>query len=327
MRMNADTNILAFDPGGTKCHALLVRGDGRALGWGMGAGPGLSGRSEEAFRMAARDALARHVPAAVVMVNAHASLEVTLGAQGIHVCSTSKVPESEAAFALAGEAYGLVALAGTGAFVHGKTSDGRVLHLDGIGPVLGDTGGAYFIGLMALRAAAKSDWHPRFNTSLKNRLYTFYKLTDLNDLIIFSLKPMDRSVIAAFARVVDEEAAAGDAIARKIITGAADDITDILHVVVERLDMIREPYAMIGMGSVIRHSAIYWTRLCAQVRKFAPLLKPVRPPHPPVLGVALASLRRECGPHYDQAAATLLATYEEIMQKGGDNHGSAVVSK
>jgi hypothetical protein len=33
-----------------------------------------------------------------------------------------------------------------------------------------------------------------------------------------------------------------------------------------------------------------------------------------VLGVALIGLRREQVPNYDQAAATLLATYKEIMK-------------
>ena len=124
---------------------------------------------------------------------------------------------------------------------------------------------------------------------------------------------MDRSVIAAFARVVDEEAAGGDPIAHRIITGAADDIADILQTVIDRLEMARESYTMIGTGSVIMHSSIYWTRLCEQARTFAPRLTPVRPPHPSVIGVALIGLRREQGPNYDQAAATLMATYKEIM--------------
>ncbi|MBU0715609.1 MAG: hypothetical protein KJ964_09675 [Verrucomicrobia bacterium] len=312
--MNADATILAFDRGGTKCHALLVRGDGQALGWGAGEGPGLSGRSEKALLMAARGALAHHVPKSVAVISISRCRKPVLNL-GIPIRSTSEVSESEAAFALAGQSCGLIVLSGTGSFVYGKTSAGRELHLDGAGPVLGDTGSAYFIGLMALRAAAKSDWHPRFHTTLQNRLYAFYGLADFSDLIAFSLKPMDRSVIAAFARVVNEEATAGDPIAGRILISAADDIADILHVVIDRLEINRESYTMIGIGSVIMHSSIYWTRLCEQAKRFAPLLTPMRPPHPPVLGAALISLRREQGPNYDQAAAMLLATYKEIMMK------------
>ncbi|MBI2441108.1 MAG: hypothetical protein HYV35_07035, partial [Lentisphaerae bacterium] len=60
--MSADAAILALDPGGTKCHALLVRADGQALGWGSSEGSGLSGRSEQALLLAARGALGRYVP-------------------------------------------------------------------------------------------------------------------------------------------------------------------------------------------------------------------------------------------------------------------------
>ena len=157
--MHSDATILAFDPGGTKCHALLVRGDGRALGWGTGEGPGLSGRSEEAFRMAARGALEHYVPKSVAVISVNDRLKPGPNL-GIPIRSMSWVSESEVAFALAGQSCGLIVLSGTGSFVYGKTSDGRELHLDGAGPVLGDTGSAYFIGLMALRAAAKSTRNP-----------------------------------------------------------------------------------------------------------------------------------------------------------------------
>src|SRR5450759_317669 len=94
LRMNAEATILAFDPGGTKCHALLVRGDGQALGWGTGEGPGLSGRSEEAFLMAACGALAHHVPKSVAVISVSDRLEPALNL-GIPIRSTSRVFESE----------------------------------------------------------------------------------------------------------------------------------------------------------------------------------------------------------------------------------------
>ncbi|MBI2439760.1 MAG: hypothetical protein HYV35_00125 [Lentisphaerae bacterium] len=355
--MDNDAAILALDPGGTKCHALLVRGDGRALSWGSSEGSGLSGRSEQAFLLAARRALARHVPesltiislgpryipkpAANVFINAYFKLARRLSIPGrprpaaqvcrwlvrkldIPIVAVILVKEDEAAMALAGQPYGLVVLAGTGSFVHGKTRDGRELHLDGIGPVLGDTGSAYFIGLMALRAAAKSDWHLRFHTTLLKRAYSFYGLRNVSELVTFSLKPKDRSVIAAFARVVDEEASAGDAVARRILLEAADELADIVQATSERLEMTGESYTMIGTGSVIMHSAIYWMRLCEQVQKFAPSLTPMRSPHPAVLGFALEALRLAQCPNYEQAADTLLATYQDVMKQGALNDISAV---
>lgn len=347
--MSAQTTILALDPGGTKCHALLVGANGQALGWGTSEGSGLSGRSVKAFLLAAQQALAQHAPKSLTIVSltnsylsqlavntftkvalklAHrlgmptqrftmARIARQLASQlGLPIYTTILLKEDETAMALAGQPYGLVVLAGTGSFVHGKTRDGRELHLDGIGPVLGDTGSAYFIGLMAWRAAAKANWHLRFQTTLKERVCSFYGLRSIGDLVAFSLRPKDRSVIAAFARVVNEEASAGDAIARQILFEAADELADIVQATSERLEMTGESYTMIGVGSVIRHSDIYWTRLCERVRKFAPLLIPYRSPHPPVVGMALVGLRQAQAANYSQAAATLLATYQNVIKQG-----------
>lgn len=321
--MLSDAAILAFDPGGTKCHALLVRSDGQALGWGTGEGAGISGRSEHAQLMAARGALASQHPDSLYVVSECGNIKPLLKL-GIPIRSLCCVGENDAAFALAGESYGLVVLSGTGSFVHGKTRDGRELTLDGLGPVLGDTGSAYYIGLMAMRAIAKSDWHPRFHTTLTPRFLQFFGLT-MGELVAFSLKPKDRSVIAAFARIVDEEAGAGDPVARWIITEAADEIADILRAVVERLEMTQESYTIIGTGSVIRHSNIYWDRICELARGFAPLLATKRLRHPAVVGVMLAGMRRLQCPDYETAAATLLASYESVIEKG-ETHGSPTVS-
>src|ERR1035437_9743690 len=115
--MHSDATILAFDPGGTKCHALLVRGDGQALGWGTGEGPGLSGRSDKAFRLAARGALAHYVPKSGAVISVNDRLRPALNL-GIPIRSMSWVSESEAAFALAGQSCGLIVLSGTRSFVH-----------------------------------------------------------------------------------------------------------------------------------------------------------------------------------------------------------------
>ncbi len=312
--------ILAFDPGGTKCHALLVGRDGQALGWGTSEGTGISGRSGEAIMLAARGALAGRRPASLAVVSAHGCIKQTLKLD-LPIQSIPGVLERDAALALAGAECGVVVLAGTGSFVYGKTRDGRELHLDGMGPVLGDTGSAHYIGLLALRAAAKSDWHPRFHTTLLQRLNRHLGLQTLSEMINFSLKPKDRSVIAAFARIVDEEARAGDRVASGILTAAADEIADILRAVVERLEMAGEKYMLIGTGSVLRNSDIYWNRLGERARSFAPLLTPRRPPHPAVVGVALAGMRRlqgqagaPDGGNFDAAAARLLASYANVIQ-------------
>lgn len=320
--MSSEPAILALDPGGTKCHALLIGLDGQALGWGTSEGLNLNGRCETAIMLAARGALGSRSPKSLAVISIHGDIAKTLKLS-IPIEAALGVPERDAALALAGADCGVVALAGTGAFVYGKTRDGRELHLDAMGPVLGDTGSASHIGLLAMRAAAKSEWHPRFHTTLLQRLNQHLGFKTMAEMISFSLKPKERHVIAAFARIVDEEARAGDRVAAGILIAAADEITEILRAVVERLEMAGETYMLIGTGSVIRNSDIYWNRLCDRAREFAPRLTPRRLTPPAVIGVALAGMRRLPGSagalgkiDFPKAAANLLASCEKVIGKG-----------
>lgn len=307
--------LFAFDPGGTKCHAVVVAADGRAVGWGVGQAPGLNGRSEAAFVMAAKQALgdrygANPVPRLHV---AAAPRYYWLERLRATLDTVFFAAEEEAALTLAGEKAGVVALSGTGSFVYGLTRTGRELKLDGYGPTIGDIGSAYHIGMEALRAAAQADWHPRHATTLQARVLDHLRLESTHRLIEFSLIPQERTTIAALARIVDDEARAGDGIAVRILREAADAFAGNLHDLVDRLDMTGERYPLIASGSVATGSDLFWERVCACAREWAPLLEPRRLAHPPVLGFALHGLRRLYPERYDTLARTLLASYAAVQ--------------
>jgi N-acetylglucosamine kinase-like BadF-type ATPase len=189
----------------------------------------------------------------------------------------------------------LLALAGTGAFVHARTRDGRQCHLDGLGPLLGDHGSAYQIGLLAIRAAAQSGWNARRRTSLADAVYRACGCAPDADfgysLVPYMLGGPDRSEVAAFARLVDEHAETGDRIATEILHTAAADLAATTRDAVEILAMQTADYLLIGAGSVALKSRLYWEHYCREVARFAPRLQPVKAPFPQVVGVVLAMLR------------------------------------
>lgn len=306
--------ILALDFGGTKCHAMLFDQTGAIIGMGIGQGPEVSGRSLEATQIAIKKAAGGLPLGAEIRLAYNSPCCLShLGRLPISAAAikeTFMVAEETAILELAGATCGIVVLSGTGAFVYGKDRAGRDLRLDGLGPVLGDCGGGYSIGLHALRAAAKSDWHPRYRTALRPRVFEYCGVKNIQDLILFSLKPHDRSIISGLAKIVDQEAQKGDTIALAILQTAADDIADILRTVLEILKMEKEQYKMIGTGSVIK-SDIYWNYLCQKARHFAPGLEPVRPSLPEVFGVAFAALRRFQPAQAGLAAEKLAQQYQE----------------
>jgi N-acetylglucosamine kinase-like BadF-type ATPase len=307
--------IFAIDAGGTKCDALLARDDGVVIGWGhqqssdvpLGRSMLGAGRNRVTINRAAFIALRGQSFDELHLVPGWSPLHLLPYERPIlttlHTCF-----ENQSALELVGEPYGVVVLAGTGAFVNATTRDSRMYHLDGLGPMLGDHGGGYHIGLMALRAAAKTEWHPRHRTTLSTAISQelgiddphygpVKKPTDFprsygSGLVKYTLQDHDRSEIAALARIVDREANAGDIIARRILEEAAATIAETLFDVVDKLGIADDDYALIGAGSVATRSDIYWDHLCALARQFVPRYRPLRPDLPPVAGMTLSVLRK-----------------------------------
>jgi N-acetylglucosamine kinase-like BadF-type ATPase len=295
--------VLAVDTGGTKCDALLARDDGTAVAWGhcdlfdpmSGRGRSGSGRTVRSISRALQPVLKKIDCDELHVIGIKSSPFWAVPEGKVGRIIPHRGDEPGAALALAGEPYGIVALAGTGSFVHGVTRDGRSLHLDGLGPMLGDFGSGYEIGAAAIRAAVKAAWHPRHQTSLADVLAKRFG-ADPRDpisvgiLIEYMHGNPDRGEIASLAAMVNQEAAAGDGVARAILERAADNLAETLRDVVDRLKIADEEYPLVGAGGVILHSRIYWDHLCSLARQVAPRLRPVVCDPPAVAGIALLVL-------------------------------------
>ncbi len=290
--------MLAVDTGGSKCDAVLVTEDGEVLAWGYcdvnspesGRSPWGAGRSRESVESAVKQVMhGRQIDNLRVVGISGRDL-------GLGDVMTELVSEPDSAFALAGVEYGVIALAGTGAAVTVCNRSGEYSRFDGLGPFIGDHGSGYAIGLAALRAAAQSSRHPRHRTSLAPRVFRACLGDDeaqgASGLVMFAANSKDRAEFAALARIVDEEACAGDAIAITILQRQAEELSGTVYDAVQTTDLQREECPLLGIGGVIASSDIYWNHLVSLVSDFAPNLKPIRLQLPPVLGVALAAMKR-----------------------------------
>lgn len=311
--------LLAIDSGGTKCAALLTDLDGNVLGRGYCHASSVKvtpymggrGRSLEAISAAALQAVGgRSIDTLhLVLINTRylsRQLTARLGAQRVRLIEAT---ESDAAYGAANETCGIVVLSGTGAFVHAETRAGKALRLDGLGPMLGDFGSAYYIGTQGLKAAASAEWSPRRHTVLRERICKACNVplcpASYSYLIRYAHGYRDRSEIAALARLVDEAAVEGDAVAVKIMDDAVAALGETVRDMVTLAKMGRSRYPLIGIGSVIKKSRLFWPALCAYVHTFAPLLQPVLPKAPAVAGMAIRGLQKLDGPGVTGAVARL----------------------
>ncbi len=130
----------------------------------------------------------------------------------------------------------------------------------------------------------------------------------------YSLERRDRAEIAALARIVDQEAEKGDSIALRILQSAAADLAQTILDAAESAALLAMPCTVALSGGVGAHSRLYVTHLQAVLAEHAPALQVVQVKHPPVIGAALAILRRISGEEYPARRARLLETAGELFR-------------
>ena len=166
-----------------------------------------------------------------------------------------RISEYAAALAAAGLEYGYVCLAGTGAGSMAFCPGREPVLLDGLGPHAGDFGGGFWIGKRAIEAAARSDWDPKYRTSLALHLSRHFLGQDDNPLgkafVPFLLEMPDRSVIASAAALVARCAAEGDAVSAAILREAGSLLCETLRCLAVNVAPWKEPLPVVCAGSVI----------------------------------------------------------------------------
>lgn len=298
--------VLGVDGGGTKCDAVLMDDTGVVVGWGRGGSThGLYVGSEAAtnsVKTAVRGATAQasadiaRIAGCVPYANFNEWLERPPDADAF-------VPAGEPAlgFATAMATRGILVLSGTGSFVYGLTADGRSRHEGGHGPIIADEGSAHHIGILGVRAAFSARYSARRRTSLAKAVPRGMGVEKLHD--VFRLLYVDnigRSGIAAVAKTVNQEAEAGDEVARGVLMRAATELGELLVEVIQELEMQDSDDLMVATGSVAQGSRIFWQTLCDIALAVAPNLRPVQPRIRPVVGACLIALR-DIGVKWDDA--------------------------
>ncbi len=152
---------------------------------------------------------------------------------------------------------GMLVIAGTGSNVIGRCSDGSLHGAGGWGPVLGDEGSGYWIGVEAVRAALRAqDRH--VDSCLLAEIQKHWGLASLQDLVAMANR-QPAPDFSSLARVVAECAAAGDTLALSLLQRAGEELADLIALVHSKMiaagckdaDSLSVAYT----GSVLTHIA------------------------------------------------------------------------
>ena len=181
----------------------------------------------------------------------------------------------------------MIAISGTGSIVLGRDASGREARAGGWGPILGDEGSGYHIGLGALRAVLGTRDGTGAATALSRSLLGAVNLTDWGELIpTVQTGAISRQEIAALCPVVFAAAKEGDLVAGEIVERAGAALGSQVAAVIRALGM-GGSISLTCVGGVCREIDLLWPRLVASVAPTGATLHRHDPLLPPVLGAVL----------------------------------------
>ncbi len=188
--------------------------------------------------------------------------------------------------------HGLVVIAGTGSNCYGKNKRGDEAFAGGLGHVLSDEGGSYYIGQRVLHAASKSYDGRADKTLLEELMYENYGVVDMREMIIKVHQPgFGKTQIASLAFICEKAAANGDKTALQILLDGAKELICMVATVNRKININSEPFNLVCVGGAFNKTngpgRLYFEEHCKKEFSNATL---VFPQNEPALGAALLAI-------------------------------------
>jgi glucosamine kinase len=128
---------------------------------------------------------------------------------------------------------GILVIAGTGSNIAGRCADGRMVGAGGWGPVIGDEGSGYWIGLEAIRAGLRAK-DRGVDTCLLREIQNYWKLNDLGELVAYA-NAAERPAFGDLTHVVVRCAERDDALATSVLRRAGEELAESVSLVASKM--------------------------------------------------------------------------------------------
>jgi len=259
-------HVLGIDAGGTKTVCLLADAHGSIVAEGRGPGANLHVAGELAVEKVLHEvmelALANRplAPAAICLGIAGVDRDdeaATVRALMRRICHNARVlVVNDALIALvagARDGPGIVVIAGTGSIVYGRNAAGEAARAGGWGHMVGDEGSGYWIGREAVAAVMRGADGRGPATRLADEILAHFRVADASRLprIVYE-REVPRVNVAALGPIIQRVAAAGDAVATRILERAADELVLAAQSVAARLEMRGDAFTFHLAGGVFQ---------------------------------------------------------------------------
>ena len=300
------THVLGLDAGNTKTVALLAQLDGAIIGGGRGGCGDIYGAgSPEAALAAVDQALVGALGGTGVAVSHLAAtccsmagadwpedfdlIRLEIEKRGL--CRNLSIYNDAIGALRAGSAdgFGVSVACGTGAATGARAPDGRLWH----NSYWQVPQGAHDLGNMTLNAVYRAELGLEAPSPLTARVLEFFQLTSVEQVLhrmTARVRPPTPD-LGGLARVLLDEATAGDPLATRLVTQHGHALGDYALVAARHVGLEHTDFTLVMAGGVLRHpSPVLRTALVERVRAAVPGVRPVLSPLEPVAGAVLLAL-------------------------------------
>lgn len=183
---------------------------------------------------------------------------------GKHVITTDAAITLEAAL---GESQGIIVIAGTGSIAFGRDRRGGILRVGGWGSQFDDAGSGYDLGRKGIAAALRAHDGRSKATSLAGAICRELRIGTITEAVPMALTPQQ---IAALFPVIQQQAEAGDAVARRLCLEAARDLAELATTIVAKLRWQRRAVPVVCSGGIFLSSPMIRRAFARRIHECAP---------------------------------------------------------
>ncbi|MBP5673698.1 MAG: hypothetical protein J6X49_15025 [Victivallales bacterium] len=222
-----------------------------------------------------------------------------------------------------------------GPLLNGRVADvvqfansGRLL-IDAVGPLLGDWGSAYSIGLDFLRRTYREQESQKEPLAEMQAICAHFdaypglarkadekKLMDnYRGMSHFVYTYTDRSVIASLSRVCGDCAKNGSKLAENVLQSAGNDLAESVIRAARRSEIAKMDFPVLASGSVLMNDDIVFTAMKERLEREMPQAKLIRAPRPQVCGQVVARFMKLYPKNYRAIMLNFFANYHNIHNK------------
>jgi N-acetylglucosamine kinase-like BadF-type ATPase len=203
--------------------------------------------------------------------------------------------------------YGIVVLSGTGSFAMGRDKNGNEAICGGWGPLFGDGGSGYHIGVLCLARVAWLYDNRITSTLLEKLCLEAMNITSAEELRTAAYRPgFTRKDVAGLSKIVGEAARRNDPYALEILKDAVKALMGDVKTLSNRLSVDGLPVAL--TGGVAKMGAVFEDLFKTELTSCFPQCYYQPAKYDPLVGAALCLLYEHegCNIEDDQIAFNLM---------------------